>query len=59
MIAIVVRALGTILPAWERGLKKLEIRGKIETTQTVVLLRAAKIQRKVIENGRDLESLRL
>ena len=43
---IVTGALGTVPKGLVRG---LEIRGRIETIQTTVLIRSARIQRKVLE----------
>ena len=43
----------------EKRFGELEIRGRIETLQTTVLLKSAKILRRVLDIGRDLSSLRL
>ena len=49
IISIVVGALGTVPRGLEKRLEKLEIRGRIETLQTTVLLRLARILRRVLE----------
>ena len=46
---IVISALGVVLKSFERGLKDVEIAGRIETTQTTALLRYARIPRRVLE----------
>ena len=47
VIPIVSRELGTALKDLKERLEELEIRGKIETFSTMVLLRSARILRKV------------
>ena len=54
VIPMVVGALGTA----SKRLDELDIRGKIETIQTMPL-RFARILRRVLEAGEDLLSLRL
>ena len=49
MIMIVIGALGTVLKVLERGLKQLEIVGRIETIQITALFRLARILRRVME----------
>ena len=58
VIPIVVRTLEMFVKGLEKRLEELEIRKRIETTQTSVLLRSARIQNKVLETW-DLLSLRL
>ena len=54
--SIVIDALGTI-PKWlVMGPEDLEIRRQVETIQTRVLLRSAKILRRVLDTSRDLLS---
>ena len=48
-IPIVIGALGTVSKGLVQGLKGLEIRGLVETIQTTVLLRSARILRRVLE----------
>ena len=55
IISIVIGVLGTIT----KGLKDLEIRGQVETIQTIVLLRSARILRRDQETWGDLLSLKL
>ena len=50
---------GTHRTALGRELEELEIRGWIETTQTTVLLRLARMLRRVLKTWGDLWSLRL
>ena len=44
VIPVVIGALGTVLKGLERKWEELEIGGRIETTQTTVLLRLARIE---------------
>ena len=46
---IVIGALGTITKGLIQGLEDLEIRGRMETIQTTVLLRSARILKRVLE----------
>ena len=55
VILIVICALKGLI----RGQEKLEIGGRIETTQTTALLRSARILRRVPETIEDLLSLKL
>ena len=59
MIPFVDYALGTIPKGLANGLEDLEIKGKVETIQTTVLLRSARILRRVLETRGDLMSLKL
>ena len=59
VIRIVVGALGTVTEGLLKGLEDLEIRGRAEIIQTSVLLRSAKILRKVLETWKDFLSLKL
>ena len=56
---IVIGALGTIPEGLVIGLEKLEIEGRVKTTQTPALLRWARILRRVLETEGDLLPLRL
>ena len=48
VIPIVINALGTATRELLQGLEDLEIRGRVETIQTIVLLRSARIPRRVL-----------
>ena len=48
-IAMVVVTLGILLKNLEKGLDKLEARGRIETIQTIELLKSTNILREVLE----------
>ena len=54
---IVFVARGTVIKGLAQRLKNLEIRGRVETIQTTVLLRSAKIVRIVLETLGNLLSL--
>ena len=49
VIPIVIGALGTVTKGLVKGLEDLEIKGRVETIQTTLLLRSARILRKVLE----------
>ena len=49
IIPIVIGAFGTVTIGLLKGLEGLEIRGRVETIQTTVLLRTARILRRVLE----------
>ena len=49
IVPIVIGALGTITKRLLKGLKDLEIGGRVETIQTTALLRTARILRRVLE----------
>ena len=59
VIPNVTGAPGTVPNVSEKGLEKLEIRGRIETIQKTALLRSARILRRVLETRGNLMSLRL
>ena len=48
-IPIVISALGTITKRLAQGLEELEIRGRMETIQTIALLKTARILRRVLK----------
>ena len=48
-ILIIIGALGTVSKGLMKGLEDLEIRGRVETIQTTILLRTARILRRVLE----------
>ena len=48
-ISIVNGALGTVTKGLVKGLEDMELRGREESTQTTVLLRSARILRRVLE----------
>ena len=50
IIPIVIGAFGTVTKGLLKGLEDLEVRGRVETSQTTPLLRTARILRKVPEN---------
>ena len=49
IIPIVIGAFGTVTEELVKGLKDSEMNGRVETTQTITLLRTAIIQRKVLK----------
>ena len=57
--SIVIGALGTITKGLLKGLEDLEVGGRVETIQTIALLRTARILRQVLETWGDLLSFRL
>ena len=59
VIAIVLGALGTVTKGLVKGLEDLAIKGRVETIQTTVLLRRARILRRVLETCGDLLSPKL
>ena len=58
-IPIVIGALGTVTEESIKGLEDLEIRRRVKTIQTTVLLRSTRILRRVPETWGDLLSLKL
>ena len=52
IIPIIIGALGTVTKGLIKGLKDLEMRGRVETIQTSTLLRSARILRRVLETCR-------
>ena len=48
-IPIVIGSLSTVTEELIKGLEDLEIRGRVETIQTIALLRSARILRRVLE----------
>ena len=59
IIPIVFGAFGTVTKGLLKGLKELEVGGRVETIQTTALLRTARILRRVLETWGDLMSLKL
>ena len=59
IILIVIGALGTVTKGLLRGLEELEVGGRVETIQTTILLRTARILRWVLGTWGDLLSLKL
>ena len=49
IVPIVIGAFGTITKGLLKGLKDLEVGGRVETIQTTALLRTARILRRVLE----------
>ena len=59
IIPIVIAAFGTVIKGLLKGLEDWEVVGRVETIQTTVLLKTARILRRVLETWRDLLSLNL
>ena len=59
IIPIVFSVFGTVTKGLLKELEDLEIGGRVETIQTMALLRTARILRSVLETWRDLLSLSL
>ena len=59
IILIVIGAFGTVPKGLLKGLEDLEIRGRVETKQITILLRTARIPRRVLDTWGDLLSLKL
>ena len=59
IVPIVIGSLGTITKGLFKGLEDLEFGGRVETIQTTVLLRTARILRWVLETWGDFLSLKL
>ena len=59
IIPVMIGANGTVTKGLLRGLGVLEIRGRVESIQTMALLRSARMLRKVLETWGDLLLLRL
>ena len=57
IIPIVIGAFGTVTKGLLKGLEDLEVGGRVETIQTTVLLKTARILRRVLETWGDLLSL--
>ena len=49
VIPIVIGSLGTVIKGLVLGLDDLEISGRVEIVQTAILLRLARILRRVLE----------
>ena len=58
-ISIIISALGTLHKGLVQGLEDLQMKGRVETIQTTVLLRSAKILQRVLEIWEDLLTLKL
>ena len=59
IVPIVIGAFGTITKELLKGLEDLEVGGRVETIQMTVLLRTARILRRVLETWGELLSLKL
>ena len=59
IIPIVIGAFGTVTEGLLKGLEDLEVGNRVETIQTITLLKTARIVRRVLEIGGDLLSLKL
>ena len=58
IVPIVIGAFGTVTKGLLNGLDDLEVGGRVETIQTTVLLKTARILRRVLETWGDLLSLK-
>ena len=58
VIPIVIGALGTVPNGKRKRLEELEIRGRIDTIQTSVLLRSVGIYRRILKTWEELLSLK-
>ena len=58
IIPIVIGAFGTVSKGLLKGLEDLEVGGRVETIQMTVLLRTARLLRRVLETRGDLLSLK-
>ena len=58
-VRIVIDALGTITKGLLKGLEDLEVGGRVETIQTIALLKTGRILRRVLVTWGDLLSLKL
>ena len=56
IVPIVISALGTITKGLLKGLEDMEVAGRVETIQMTILLRTARIIRRVLETWGDLLS---
>ena len=59
IVPIVIGALGTVTKGLLKGLEDLEVGGRVETIQTLALLRTDRILRRVLKIWGDLLSLKL
>ena len=59
IVPVVIGAFGTITKGFLKGLEYLEVGVRVETIQMTVLLRTARILRRVLETEGDLLSLKL
>ena len=59
IIPIVIGAFGTVTKGLLKELEDLEVGGRVETIQTIALLRTARVLKRVLEAWGDLLSLKL
>ena len=59
VIPIKIDALSTVTKGLVQKVGDLEIRGRVEITQTTALLRSARVLRRVLDTGGDLVSFKL
>ena len=59
IIPIVIGAFDTVTKRFLKGLEDLEVGGRVETIQTITLLRTARILRRVLDTWDDLLLLKL
>ena len=48
-VTIILIVIGTVTKILLKGLEDLEVGGRVETTQTTILLRTSRILRRVLE----------
>ena len=58
VISVVIGIHGTVSERLVKGLENLEISGRVETMQIIILLRLARLLRRVLETWEDLLSLK-
>ena len=58
LIPIIIGSFGTASKRLIKGLEDMEIRGRVDTIQTIVLLGSARILSRVLETWGDLLSLK-
>ena len=56
IIPIVIGAFGTVTKGLLKGLENLEVVGRVATIQTTVIMKTARILRRVLETWEDLLS---
>ena len=59
IMPIMIGAFSTVIKGLLKGLEDMEVGGRVDTIQTTVLLRTARILRRVLETWGELVSLKL
>ena len=59
IVPMVIAAFGTVIKWLIKGPEDLEVGGRVETIQTIALLRTARLMTSVLETWGDLQSVRL